>query len=410
MPIRLAINNHNGAKIKVVGVGGGGGNVLNSMVDKGIEGVEFIAVNTDAQALDKNKAELKIQIGKSLTKGLGTGMDAQLGYKAAEESRNEIEEALAGSDMVFITAGLGGGTGTGGAPAVARIAKSQGALVVAIVTLPFNFECKPRMDLALEGLEKLKSEVDSLIAIPNQNITKLISKDASSKQAFELADRVLYNATRGISKIITDTGDINVDFADVRTIMKDTGDAMIGSGIASGDGRAQRAANDALVNPVLDEIHIEGSKCVLTNICSNGNVSFSEIEKINEIIQNAAGEDAKYIFGLVEDPKMSDEIMVTVIATGFSKKEEMKAAEPVKIAAGPYVDGYKIKGKISVMPSAEELKGLDGPAYARREVNLNEDFSENIPKPKIYEEENDFIDINPDEDFSKPSFLRRQMD
>ena len=381
MPIRLAINNHTGAKIKVVGVGGGGGNVLNSMVDKGIEGVEFIAVNTDAQALDKNKAEVKIQIGKSLTKGLGTGMDSILGFKAAEESRNEIEEALAGSDMVFITAGLGGGTGTGGAPAVARIAKSLGALVVAIVTLPFNFECKPRMDLALEGLEKLKNEVDSLIAIPNQNITKLISKDASSKQAFELADRVLYNATRGISKIITDTGDINVDFADVRTIMKDTGDAMIGSGIASGDGRAQRAANDALVNPVLDEIHIEGSKCVLTNICSNGNVSFSEIEKINEIIQEAAGEDAKYIFGLVEDPKMSDEIMVTVIATGFSKKEEMKVAEPVKRPVGGYFDDYKMRGKISVMPSGEELKRLDNPAYERREVNLNEDLSENISKP-----------------------------
>ncbi|MBK7254716.1 MAG: cell division protein FtsZ [Ignavibacteria bacterium] len=410
MPIRLAINNHTGAKIKVVGVGGGGGNVLNSMVDKGIEGVEFIAVNTDAQALDKNKAEVKIQIGKSLTKGLGTGMDSMLGYKAAEESRNEIEEALSGSDMVFITAGLGGGTGTGGAPAVARIAKSQGALVVAIVTLPFNFECKPRMDLALEGLEKLKSEVDSLIAIPNQNITKLISKDASSKQAFELADRVLYNATRGISKIITDTGDINVDFADVRTIMKDTGDAMIGSGIASGDGRAQRAANDALVNPVLDEIHIEGSKCVLTNICSNGNVSFSEIEKINEIIQEAAGEDAKYIFGLVEDPKMSDEIMVTVIATGFSKKEEVKVAEHRVIVGEPFYGGLRTKGKISVMPSGEELKRLDGPAYERREVNLNEDLSENISKPKIYEEENDFIDINPDEDFSKPSFLRRQMD
>ena len=410
MPIRLAINNHTGAKIKVVGVGGGGGNVLNSMVDKGIEGVEFIAVNTDAQALDKNKAEVKIQIGKSLTKGLGTGMDSMLGYKAAEESRNEIEEALSGSDMVFITAGLGGGTGTGGAPAVARIAKSQGALVVAIVTLPFNFECKPRMDLALEGLEKLKSEVDSLIAIPNQNITKLISKDASSKQAFELADRVLYNPTRGISKIITDTGDINVDFADVRTIMKDTGDAMIGSGIASGDGRAQRAANDALVNPVLDEIHIEGSKCVLTNICSNGNVSFSEIEKINEIIQEAAGEDAKYIFGLVEDPKMSDEIMVTVIATGFSKKEEVKVAEHRVIVGEPFYGGLRTKGKISVMPSGEELKRLDGPAYERREVNLNEDLSENISKPKIYEEENEFIDINPDEDFSKPSFLRRQMD
>ncbi|MCY7361669.1 MAG: cell division protein FtsZ [Ignavibacteria bacterium] len=342
MPIKLAVNNNNGAKIKVIGIGGGGGNVLNSMVDKGIEGVEFISINTDLQALESNKAEIKIQIGRGLTKGLGAGMDEEVGCKAIEESRKEIEDALAGSDMVFITAGMGGGTGTGGAPAVARIAKNLGALVVAIVTKPFHFEGKPRMELALKGLDKLKNEVDSLIAIPNQNITRLISENASYKQSFELADRVLYNATKGISKIITDTGLINVDFADVRTIMKDTGDAMIGTGMAKGEGRADKAANDALVNPVLDEINIEGSKCVLTNICSNGEVSFVEIEKINEIVQNAAGEDAKYIFGLVEDPKMGDEIMVTVIATGFSVKESVKIIEEnIKTPVDPFYTGYK---------------------------------------------------------------------
>lgn len=413
MAIRLVTNSQKGAKIKVVGVGGGGGNVLSSMVDKGIEGVEFIAINTDAQALEKNKAEIKIQIGKSLTKGLGTGMEDEIGFKAVEESRNEIEEVLAGSDMIFITAGMGGGTGTGGAPAVARIARSIGALVVAIVTKPFHFEGKPRMELALRGLEKLKSEVDSLIAIPNQNITKLITKDATKKQAFELADRVLYNATKGISKIITDTGDINVDFADVKTIMKDTGDAMIGTGLASGEGRAEIAAKDSLLNPILDETKIEGSKCVLTNICSNGEITWMEIEKINEIVQNAAGENAKYIFGLVDDPKMGDEIMVTVIATGFNRKERNTSAdgETKSEKQDKYFSGYTQKGRITNLPSVEELSKLDIPAVKRREVNLNEDLSENTKKIKIeVEEDFGFEDLNIDDDFSKPAFLRRQMD
>nr|HMS66052.1 cell division protein FtsZ [Ignavibacteria bacterium] len=315
-----------------------------------------------------------------------------------------------------ITAGMGGGTGTGGAPAVARIAKSVGALVVAIVTKPFHFEGKPRMDLALKGLEKLKNEVDSMIAIPNQNITRLINKDATTKQAFELADRVLYNATKGISKIIIDTGDINVDFADVRTIMKDTGDAMIGTGIATGENRAEKAANDALVNPVLDEINIEGSKCVLTNICSNGAVSFLEIEKINEIVQNAAGEDAKYIFGLVEDGRMGDEIMVTVIATGFSKKKEIinkteSKKENTFEKDDIFEKSFSGNGRITSMPSNEELKNYDTPAFGRRKIDLNEDLSENLKKIKV---ENDddfgFEDLDIEEDFSKPAFLRRQMD
>ena len=271
MAIKLANNDHKGAKIRVVGVGGGGGNVLNSMVNKGIEGVEFIAVNTDAQALNVNLAEHKVQIGKKLTNGLGTGMNDELGFQAVEESREEIEEVLSGSDLVFVTAGMGGGTGTGGAPAVARIAKSlnKEMVVIAIVTKPFGFEGNPRMELANRGLEKLRNEVDNLIIIPNENILRLVNRDATKNQAFELADRVLYNATNGISKIITETGTINVDFADVRTIMKGMGDTMIGTGVASGENRAERAANDALINPVLDEIKIEGSKCVLTNICSN---------------------------------------------------------------------------------------------------------------------------------------------
>jgi cell division protein FtsZ len=416
MPIKLVTNNQHGAKIRVVGVGGGGGNVLNSMVDKGIEGVEFMAINTDAQALEKNLAETKIQIGRSLTKGLGTGMDDEIAFKAVEESRSEIEDSLAGSDMVFVTAGMGGGTGTGGAPAIARVARSIGALVVAIVTKPFHFEGKPRMELANKGLEKLKNEVDSMIIIPNQNILRLISKDATKKQAFELADRVLYNATKGISKIITETGEINVDFADVRTIMKDMGDAMIGTGVAAGENRAERAANDALVNPVLDEIKIEGSKCVLSNICSNGNITMGEIEKINEIIQSAAGEDAKYIFGLVEDSKMGEELMVTVIATGFNKQakysftEDMKETEKMK-RDEKYFSDYSNKGRITTLPSHDDLGKLDKPAYDRREIKLNEDLSETPKKIKIeVDDDFGFEDLNIDDDFSKPAFLRRQMD
>jgi len=410
MAIRLVNNNRNGARIKVVGVGGGGCNVLNSMVNKGIEGVEFVAINTDAQALEINKADTKIQIGRSLTKGLGAGMVEDIGFKAVEESRTEIEAELEGCDMVFVTAGMGGGTGTGGAPAVARIARSAGALVVAIVTKPFQFEGKPRMDLANKGLEKLKNEVDSMIIIPNQNIIRLITKDATSTQAFELADRVLYNATKGISRIITETGDINVDFADVRTIMKDMGDAMIGTGIAAGDNRAERAANDALVNPVLDEIKIEGSKCVLSNICHNGNITMNEIELINEIVQNAAGEDAKYIFGLVKDPKMGEEIMVTVIATGFSKQAKMSEEFGADEKINRLTEALSNTGRISTLPTHESLKTLDGPAYIRREVTLNEDLSEKPKKIRIeVDEEFGFQDLTLDE-FSKPAFLRKQMD
>ncbi len=418
MAIKLSVSDHTGAKIRVVGVGGGGGNVLNSMVDKGIEGVEFIAVNTDAQALNVNLAEHKVQIGKKITNGLGTGMNEELGYQAIEESREEIEKVISGSDLVFVTAGMGGGTGTGGAPAVARIAKSMGAVVIAIVTKPFGFEGKPRMDMANRGLEKLRNEVDNLIIIPNENILRLVNRDATKNQAFELADRVLYNATKGISKIITDTGVINVDFADVRTIMKGMGDTMIGTGIASGENRAERAANDALVNPVLDEIKIEGSKCVLANICSNGNMTIGEMEKINEIIQNAVGEDAKYIFGFVDDNKMGDEIMVTVIATGFNKQVQSGYTEETNSNAKSreheeFFKGYSnSKGKITTLPSHDDLIQYDIPAHKRREVSLNDDLAETVKKPKIVIEEDDFGfgDLNVDDDFSKPAFLRRQMD
>jgi cell division protein FtsZ len=415
MSIRLLTDNIDGASIRVVGVGGGGGNALNMMVDKGIEGVEFIAINTDAQALEESKANIKIQIGKNLTNGLGAGMLENVGMKAVEENRDEIERALTSSDMIFVTAGMGGGTGTGGAPEVARIAKSLNSLVVSIVTTPFNFEGKPRMELALKGLEKLKEEVDSVIVIPNQKISDLICPDTSKDEAFALANRVLLNATLGISQIITKTGEINVDFADVRTIMKDMGDAMIGTGIASGEDRANKSATDALSNPLLDEIDITGSKCILTNICSNGNIKMNEIEKINELIQESAGEDAKYIFGVVDDEGMNEDIMVTVIATGFKSGYQQKKIDS-KTENDNQNESVKIEvGKITQIPTADELPDYDTPAVNRRGVklNINDDLSEDLESSK---EKSDADDLGLDEmdfdddDYKRPAFLRRQMD
>jgi len=409
MSIQLIPDSMNGAKIKVVGVGGGGGNIVNSMVNKGIEGVEFVAINTDTQALDVSKANIKIQIGKNITKGLGTGMKDDVGLKAVEENRDMIEKAIAGSDMVFVTAGMGGGTGTGGAPEVAHIAKSMNALVVAVVTTPFNFEGKPRMNLANLGLSRLKEEVDSLIVIPNQKILELINEETTKTQAFEFANKVLYNATRGISQIITKTGEINVDFADVRTIMKDMGDAMIGTGIADGENRAEKAALDALLNPLLDNVDICGSKCVLVNIASNGAIKMSEIERINEIIKDKAGEQSTYIFGIVDDKEMKDEIMVTVIATGF-REEVIEIKEETDESLN-----VRQVGKISSIPTTqEELSELDKPAFRRRlaNISINDDMSEEyVAKKDDSLEKFGFDDFNLEEkEYTKPAFLRRQMD
>lgn len=413
MAIRLLTNERGNAKIRVVGVGGGGGNALNTMIHKGIEGVEFIAVNTDLQALENSSADQKIQVGKNLTSGLGAGMNFETGKKAVEENRDEIERALSGSDMVFVTAGMGGGTGTGGAPELARIAKSMNALVVAIVTTPFKFEGKPRMQQAILGIENLKQEVDSLIVIPNQKIFELITGDTTKREAFEMADRVLYNATRGISQIITKTGEINVDFADVRTIMKDMGDAMIGTGLASGEERALKSAKDALSNPLLEEIDISGSACVLTNICSNGNIKMSEIEKINDLIQSEAGEDAKYIFGVVDDEDMGDEIMVTVIATGFRGVAQRKEDEETRrmVQENIIFPDKTDTGKITKIPSAEELAAYDVPAIQRRQIHLSEDLSEEeVRDSSLDDDDLGFSEFDINEDFKKPAFLRRQMD
>jgi len=415
-----------GASIKVVGVGGGGGNILNSMIDKGIEGVDFIAINTDLQALNKNKAEIKIQIGKSVTKGLGAGMDEKLGQKSAEESREEIEKALKGSDMIFLTAGMGGGTGTGAAPIVAHIAKTLGALVVAIVTKPFNFEAEMKMQLALSGTENLRSQVDSLIVIPNQRILSLIDPQTTKKQAFDIANKVLYNATKGISQIITTPGENNVDFADVRTIMRDMGEAIIGLGVAEGEDRAENAALEALSNPVLEDIDIQGSRNVLVNIIGSDNLRMSEIEKINSIINKAAGDKARYIIGWGDDVNLKNEVVVTVIATGFKKKtgegslvdgimdtdlnnkdHSIKIGERREIKIPKRTERKIIIDRMPI--DDDELRKYDSPAYQRQNLDiLNDDLSEKQEEEKVINEEDfSFDDFSLDDELSKPTFLRK---
>lgn len=292
-----------GAKLRIVGVGGGGGNAISSMIDLGLQGVDFFAINTDLQALERNKAQNKIQVGKNLTRGLGAGGDPTIGHRAIEEDREEIARALAGSDMVFVTAGMGGGTGTGGAPIVANIARTNGALVVGIVTKPFNCEGKQRMAFADAGIEELKKHVDTLIVIPNQKLLSIVERNTPLTVAFEKANEILHNATRGISELITIPGYINVDFADVRTVMREMGDALMGSGRASGENRAIEAAQEAISSPLLDGVSIAGAQGVLVNVSGGPNMSAVEFDEAVSVIKEAAGEDANMIMGAVVDRK-----------------------------------------------------------------------------------------------------------
>jgi cell division protein FtsZ len=309
------------AKIKVIGVGGGGGNAVNSMISSNqIQGVEFITVNTDAQALLSSKAETKVQIGSNFTKGLGSGADPEVGRAAAEESREKLKDLLFDTDMVFITAGMGGGTGTGASPIVAEIAKEVGALTVAVVTKPFAFEGIRRMQAAEEGIELLKEHVDTLIVIPNQRLMDVIDKKMTLIDAFRLADNVLGQGVQGISDLITVPGLINVDFADVKTIMSDSGSALMGIGTASGENRAATAARAAISSPLL-EVSIDGAKGILYNIIGGGDLSMSEVSDASTIIAQAAAPDANIIFGATIDETMGSSVKISVIATGFDERQ-----------------------------------------------------------------------------------------
>jgi cell division protein FtsZ len=337
-----------GAKIRIVGVGGGGSNAVNAMINRGLEGVEFCVLNTDIQALEKSDAQIKLQIGKNLTRGLGAGADPEVGRKAVEEDREEIARMLAGSDMVFVTAGMGGGTGTGGASVVANIAKSIGALVVGIVTKPFSFEGKRRTKQADEGIDELRKNVDTLIVIPNQKLLALVELSTSFLDGFSLANQVLYNATRGISELIIRHGYINVDFADVRTVMREMGDAIMGSGVGRGEHRAAQAAENAISSPLLEGVSIQGAQGVLVNITGGRSMSLLEVSEATQIIHDAAGDDANLIFGAVLDDTMDEELMVTVIATGFNSRPKFTGLSynPSSVQLGASQDNGQPKPRV----------------------------------------------------------------
>lgn len=388
------------AKIRVIGVGGGGGNAVDDMIVRGMENVEFVVINTDIQALERSGAQYRIQAGKNLTRGLGAGADPSVGYRAVEEDKEEISAVVAGSDMVFVTSGMGGGTGTGGAPVVANIAKGTGALVVGIVTKPFHFEGRRRMAQAEEGIEELRKHVDTLIVIPNQKLLSLVEKGTSLQDAFHLANQVLFNATRGIAEIISVPGLVNVDFADVRTIMRDMGDALMGSGTASGENRAVEAAHNAISSPLLEGVSIAGAQGVLINITGGKELSLSEVDEANTIITEAAGEDANVIFGAVIDEELGEQMMVTVIATGFNRKH-VAGRRPAMPQTRPMQQPQP--QRIQHIPTGiNELRELDAPAYIRKGLSLSmhEESEEMEQEPQRIDK------MNPD----RPAFLRKIMD
>ncbi len=319
--LEFETNSESLATIKVIGVGGGGNNAVNRMIEHGVQGVEFISVNTDAQALNLAKSEVKLQIGSKLTRGLGAGAVPEIGKKAAEESREVIEEALKGADMVFVTAGMGGGTGTGAAPVIAQIAKEMGALTVGVITRPFGFEGPKRSKQAVSGTEAMKEAVDTLIVIPNDRLLQIVDKNTPMLEAFREADNVLRQGVQGISDLIAVPGLINLDFADVKTIMTNRGSALMGIGIATGENRAADAAKKAISSPLL-ETSIDGAKGVLMNITGGSNLSLYEVQEAAEIVSNASDPEVNMIFGSVINDDLKDELVVTVIATGFDESKQ----------------------------------------------------------------------------------------
>ena len=355
------------ASIKVIGVGGAGNNAVNRMVDAGIKGVDFIAVNTDRQALLLSKAATKIQIGEKITRGLGAGANPDIGAQAAEESKAEIQEALRGADMVFVTAGMGGGTGTGAAPIVAACAKEMGILTIGVVTKPFTFEGKKRLSQADRGVESLKGKVDTLVVIPNDKLLQIIDRKTSIVEAFKMADDVLRQGVQGISDLIAVPGLVNLDFADVKTIMLNTGMAHMGVGRASGENRAEDAAKQAVQSPLL-ETSIEGARGVIINITGGEDLGLHEVNTAAELVQRSVDPEANIIFGTVTDPEMGDEVQITVIATGFEKPEARMASS---------VDSFinrTMEKRTSSIPTTDMNSSqgdLDIPAFLRKNKNKN---------------------------------------
>ncbi len=427
------------AKIKVIGVGGGGGNAINNMINMGLKSVEYIALNTDAQALKNSMADIKVQVGSALTNGLGAGARPEIGREAVEENRHEIEESIENADMVFVTAGMGGGTGTGGAPVVAGIAKRRGILTVGIVTTPFECEGKVRKKYALEGITELKKNCDTVIVIPNERLLDIADENTSLMEAFAMANEVLYNATRGISDLILMPGLINLDFADVRTTMSDGGAAIMGSATAEGQDRAEKAARAAINSPLLDGVSVRGARNVLVNISAGSGLGMRETTTATSIIQDEAGENAEIIMGTVLDEEFGNDIRVTVIATGFDLAEDRNAAKVAGNESEPSLNTAAKNAQANMQTSNKEpdipkqyprttgdyykgennLKKLDTPSYLRRDLNVRKQ-NEDIEMPEGEDQSQDAKDnIAPfqsrterirKDDTDQPAFLRKIMD
>jgi cell division protein FtsZ len=424
--IELVDNADPGARIKVIGAGGCGGNAVNHMINAGLGNVDFISVNTDSQALQANKAPMCLQIGQMLTRGRGTGGNPEIGRKAALEDEERLRELLGEAEMVFVTAGMGGGTGTGSAPVIARIARELGALTVGVVTKPFQFEGRKRMGQAEDGLRELKNAVDTLITIPNQRLLSIASRNTSLKEAFQKADDVLLQAVRGISELVTVHGLINLDFADVRSIMAEMGMAMMGAAHAAGENRAVEAAQRAISSPLLEDVSIKGARGLLINVTGGTDMSLYEVNEAASLIQEEAHEDANIIFGAVIDDKLVDEIHVTVIATGFGEYERERTpigryspsgtpiTAPVQAAVTRPMDPFPHSAVITQAPPPMQNFGgkpvrrlgmivddnsLDIPAYKRR--------SSDAPGPtRIGQAES----LENDDKLDIPAFLRKQID
>ncbi|MBH97111.1 MAG: cell division protein FtsZ [Rhodospirillaceae bacterium] len=377
------MDGHNAtACIKVVGVGGGGGNAVGQMITSGIQGVDFICANTDAQALKNAKVKTGIQIGTGITKGLGAGANPEVGRQAAQEDRERIQDVIEGADMLFITAGLGGGTGTGAAPVIAQMAKEMGILTVAVVTKPFMMEGEKRMQVAEQGITELGRYVDSLITIPNEKLLTVLGPETTLLDAFQAANQVLQGAVQGIADLITRSGKINVDFADVRTVMSEMGMAMMGSGVGSGEGRARAAAEAAISSPLLEDINLAGANGILVNVTAGEDLSIGEFQEIGEAIKEFASNDATVVIGWVSDKNLDDEIRVTVVATGLGQAAGTGAGEPLRV----------VRSSGAMEPNYSDL---EKPAVQRkREVD-------DEPTDSL-EQMEDLLDI--------PAFLRRQAD
>lgn len=387
-----------GANIKVVGVGGGGGNAVSRMVEVGLGGVEFIVVNTDVQALDQNKAPVRIQIGRKLTKGLGAGADPNIGRQAALEDTDSIIQALSGADMIFVTTGLGGGTGTGAAPVIASLASELGALTIAVVTKPFRFEGKKRAMHADAGLEALRDCVDTVITIPNERLLNIVDRRTALTDAFAMADDVLRQAIQGISDLILVPGLINLDFADVKTIMSSMGVAMMGTGMAEGEGRAMEAAQKAIASPLLEDASVNGARGVIINVTGGPDLSLVEVNEASCVIQEAAHEDANIIFGAVVDPSLTGKVKITVIATGFDRKGSSRSAPAATLQTPVDLSSY------AAVTRAEVPEDV---ALSRRPA-LELALPDPIVERSVGLPENNEFDLDLSSPLDVPAFLRRQ--